>query len=306
MKSEQTVNWLLFIILSFIWGSSFILMKEGLHSLSAYHVASLRMLSGGIVLLPVAFSKWRSFGWTEKRWILISGLLGSFFPAYLFCIAETRVSSALAGFLNSTTPILTMMIGAVMFKVSFTRNKWIGVVAGLSGMAMLFLSEAADLKNFLFSLLVLIATICYAFNANIAAAKLKSIGPTNIAALAFAMLIPPSLIVLILTGFFKLDLTDQDVLYSIGASSLLGIAGTALATILFYRLLKKAGALFASMVTYGIPFVALFWGLIAGESIHLLQVIGLVVILGGVMWASMGDSLQLIKSKKTKEDEKDQ
>ncbi len=286
MKSEQTVNWLLFIILSFIWGSSFILMKEGLHSLNAYHVASLRMLSGGIVLLPVAFKQWNNYTWQYKKWILLSGLLGSFFPAYLFCIAETRISSALAGFLNSTTPILTMMIGAIIFKTMFTRIKWTGVIIGLTGMALLFLSERADFTNLIFSSLVVIATICYAMNANLAAAKLKTIGPTNIAALAFAMLIPPSLIALALTGFFLLDFSSGAVLYSIGASSLLGIAGTAIATILFYRLLKRAGALFASMVTYGIPFVALLWGLIAGETIHGVQIIGLVVILAGVMLAN--------------------
>ncbi|MGZ5248121.1 MAG: EamA family transporter, partial [Flavitalea sp.] len=96
---------------------------------------------------------------------------------------------------------------------------------------------------------------------------------------------PPSLIILILTGFFSFPFSDKGVLYSIGASTLLGIAGTALATILFYRLLKRAGALFASMVTYGIPFVALMWGLIAGETIHILQIAGLAIILLGVTLA---------------------
>lgn len=285
MKSVQSLNWLLFIVLSFIWGSSFILMKEGLQHLNAYQVASLRMLSAGLVLLPIAIKKFKHFSRVEKKWILLSGLLGSFLPAYLFCIAETRINSALAGFLNSTTPILTMIIGAVIFRSTFTKMKWIGVATGLIGMTILFLSERADLTNFLFSLFILLATICYAFNANIAAAKLKSIGPTDIASIAFAMLIPPSLIILILTGFFALPFSDGGVLYSIGASTLLGIAGTALATILFYRLLKRSGALFASMVTYGIPFVALMWGLIAGETIHVLQIAGLAIILFGVTLA---------------------
>jgi drug/metabolite transporter (DMT)-like permease len=285
MKSVQSLNWFLFIVLSFIWGSSFILMKEGLHHLNAYQVASLRMLSAGLVLLPIAIKKFKNFSIAEKKWILLSGLLGSFIPAYLFCIAETRINSALAGFLNSTTPILTMIIGAIIFRSTFTKMKWIGVATGLVGMTLLFLSERADLTNFLFSLFILLATICYAFNANIAAAKLKSIGPTDTASIAFAMLIPPSLIILILTGFFSLPFNDSEVLYSIGASTLLGIAGTAFATILFYRLLKRAGALFASMVTYGIPFVALMWGLIAGETIHLLQIAGLAIILFGVTLA---------------------
>ena len=284
--SNQTLNWVLFIILSFIWGSSFILMKEGLEVLSAYQVASLRMLSGGIVLFPLAIKIFLQYNQQQKNYILASGLLGSFFPAYLFCIAETKIDSALAGFLNSLTPILTMIIGGIIFKSVFTRNKWIGVSIGLVGMAMLLLPESSHgLENILFSMLVLVATVCYALNANLVAAKLTDIGPVHIATLAFGMLVPPSLIILIATGFFELPLTEPAYLYSVGSSVVLGVFGTAIASILFYVLLKRAGPLFASMVTYGIPFVALFWGLIAGETIYMMQILGLIVILIGVYLA---------------------
>ena len=284
--SHQTLKWFLFILLSFIWGSSFILMKEGLHVLNAYQVASLRMLSGGLVLLPLVFKIWRKYDLQQKKYILASGLLGSFFPAYLFCIAETRIDSALAGFLNSLTPILTMIIGGWMFKSVFTRNKWFGVSIGLIGMAMLLIPERSNSAlNLLFSMFVLLATVCYALNANLVAAKLKAIVPVDIASLAFGMLVPPSLIILFATGFFSLPLYKTEYLYSVGASVVLGVFGTAIASILFYVLLKKAGALFASMVTYGIPFIALIWGLVANETIYTLQVIGLCIILAGVYLA---------------------
>ena len=72
----------------------------------------------------------------------------------------------------------------------------------------------------------------------------------------------------------------------------MGVGGTAFATVLFYMLVKKAGALFASMVTYGIPFVAVFWGLLSGEHISLIQVACLAIILAGVYLASKPEKLQ--------------
>jgi drug/metabolite transporter (DMT)-like permease len=111
---------------------------------------------------------------------------------------------------------------------------------------------------------------------------LHHIPSLNIAAFAFSFLLIPSLVILILTGFFNLNLQDTEVLKSVGASALLGITGTAMATILFYILLKRAGTIFASLVTYGIPFVAILWGLLAGETITGLQILCLIMILGGV------------------------
>ncbi len=284
--SNQSLSWILFIILSVIWGSSFILMKEGLKVLDAYQVASLRMLSAGLVLLPMGIKLFSKYSIQQKKFILASGLLGSFIPAYLFCIAETRIDSAIAGFLNSLTPILTMILGGWIYKSRFTKNKWIGVTIGLAGMIMLLIPEANHgIGNILFSSLVLLATICYAINVNLVSAKLHNIASMHIASLAFGMLVPPSLIVLALTGFFSLPLAEYEYMYSVGASVVLGVFGTAIASILFYILLKRASPLFASMVTYGIPFVALVWGLIAGETIYALQIVGLVIILAGVWLA---------------------
>jgi drug/metabolite transporter (DMT)-like permease len=83
-----------------------------------------------------------------------------------------------------------------------------------------------------------------------------------------------------------LPLTDPDILYSTGHAALLGILGTAVASIIFYKLVKGAGAVFASMVTYGIPIVANFWGLIYGEEVGLKQFGCLVLILTGVYLAN--------------------
>jgi drug/metabolite transporter (DMT)-like permease len=111
---------------------------------------------------------------------------------------------------------------------------------------------------------------------------LHNTGAMNIAAVAFTLLIIPCFIILYLTGYFSLPLLSMPVIKSTGFSFLLGFGGTAVATVLYYRLVKSAGGLFASTVTYGIPFVALFWGILGGESINPLQCGCMVIILIGV------------------------
>lgn len=292
-KNSKLIPWLLFGLLSIIWGSSFILMKRGMFTatgtptLSAFQVAALRMLSAGVVLLPIALIHIRKIPKEKTGWIVLSGLLGSFFPAFLFCIAETKIDSSLAGFLNALTPIFTIVVGILFFKATIQKQKITGVLIAFVGMLILFLSNPdINLQYLWFAGFVLLATILYGFNVNIASSHLKEISSTVIAAIAFGSLVPFSLVVLFYTGFFELPLANSDLLVSTGASTILGVFGTALATILFYILLKRAGAIFASMVTYGIPFVALAWGLATGESIHALQVVGLSIILIGVYKAN--------------------
>ncbi|ULQ51144.1 DMT family transporter [Flavihumibacter fluvii] len=285
--SHKVTNWLLFAAISVIWGSSFILMKAGMTALSAYQVAALRMFSGGLVLLPLAVQKLGGVPREKMGLIILSGFIGSFFPAFLFCIAETRIDSSLAGILNALTPVFTILIGAVFFNIRVSPKKILGVVIGFTGLSLLFLSKGnISWKDFSYASLVLIATICYGLNVNLVSRYLTGVGAVTIASFAFAFLLLPSAAVLTYTGFFSLDLAATPVLKATGAAILLGVLGTALASIFFYMLVKKAGTLFSSLVTYGIPFVAIGWGLIFGESINSLQVVCLGIILVGVFIVS--------------------
>ena len=279
----QLVNWSLFIALSFIWGSSFILMKVGLNTLTAYQVAALRIFSAGIFLMPVAVKKMRKIPFAKLNLIIISGLLGSFFPAFLFCIAETRIDSALTGILNACTPIFTIITGVLFFKSNIRWHKVMGILTGFIGLTLLFLSKGEiNLSYLSYSGLVLLATLCYGLNVNMVSRHLKEIGSLNIASFAFCLLTIPSFLVLLFTGFFKLPLLQDEFIISGIASAVLGILGTAIASVLFYMLVKRAGVLFSSMVTYGIPFVAVFWGMVYGEVITPTQVGCLALILFGV------------------------
>jgi EamA-like transporter family. len=283
MARGRFVNAILFFILCVIWGSSFILMKEGMKQLSAYQVATLRILSAGLVLLPVAVRQFKKIPSNKMGYVLLSGVLGSFFPAFLFCLAETRIDSSLAGFLNSLTPVFTIVTGLLFFKQVFQWHKLVGVSIAIMGMLVLLLARGSvDMQYMHYAFFVLAATIMYGVNINLVGRHLSQIGSLAVVAVSFALLLAPCIVILILTGYFRLPLLQGEVMLATGASAMLGIMGTAVATVLFYRLINRAGGLFASMVTYGVPFVALFWGVVAGESINMWQLLGLAVILCGV------------------------
>ncbi len=287
---QKWTNWLVFALLSIVWGSSFILMKEGLKAFNAYQVASLRMLSAGLVLLPFAIQAFKKIPKDKMGLVIISGLVGNFIPAYLFCIAETRIDSALAGILNSLTPLFTIIVGLVFYKVQTSAIKLLGILIGFIGLACLMLAgKEVHFEHLSYASLVLVATIMYGINVHTVGRYLKDIGSIQIASVAFSFLIIPSATVLYFTDFFNKDFSNPVVLHSTIAGGVLGMIGTSMASILFYYLVKKAGILFGSLVTYGIPVVAVAWGIGFGESLTPLQIICLGVILFGVYIVNRGN-----------------
>jgi drug/metabolite transporter (DMT)-like permease len=281
-------KWLLFILLSLIWGSSFILMKIGLEHLNALQVASIRILSAGLVMLPFAIKGFKRIPKNKIITVIAAGLLGNFFPAYLYCIAEIKIDSALTSILNALTPLCAIIIGLLFFKLTITWHKIIGVMVGFIGLVLLPYASAGAISfsNISYALLVLLATICYGTNVHVISRFLKESASIDIAAVAFTFFIPPCITVLAVTGFFKLPLLQNGTLVSVLAASTLGVLGTAFATVWFYKLVKTAGSIFASLVTYGIPFVAVLWGLLFGETVTLLEIFCLMIILAGVYLVS--------------------
>ncbi|MBS1510681.1 MAG: DMT family transporter [Bacteroidetes bacterium] len=283
------MNWFIFIMLSVIWGSSFILMKEGLLQLSAYQVASLRIIFSGIVLLPSAIKHFKMIPKNKLGIVFLSGTLGSLLPAYLFCIAEQGVDSALAGTLNSLTPIFVIIIGALFFNSKVTANKIIGIFTSFTGSILLLLSKGEPMQesqNLFYVGLIVVATAIYGTNVNMVHRHLSEVGSLQIAAVSLVLNAIPALVVLVFTGYFGLPLTDTRILWSTGAAAILGIFGSAIASIIFYMLVKRAGTVFASMVTYGIPVVANIWGVIYKEEVGWKQEACLALMLFGVYIAN--------------------
>lgn len=286
--SSKFINWFLFIALSFIWGSSFILMKEGLVHLTAFQVASVRIISAGLILLPVTVTAIRKIPSNKLFIVFMSGVLGSLFPAYLFCLAEQGIDSSLAGALNSLTPIFVIIAGALFFNSKPTNQKVMGILIAFTGSVLLFLSQPnfSQNSNALYILYVVMATALYGYNVNMVHRHLSGIGSLQIASVALGLNAIPAGIVLYFTGYFSQDFLGIEILTSTGYSFILGIFGSAIASVLFYVLLKKAGAVFASMVTYGIPIVAIFWGIIYGEQVGWKQAASMAVMLLGVWWVN--------------------
>lgn len=263
-------------------------MKEGLVHLSAYQVASLRIVFSGLVLLPAAVKYYKIIPKDKIFIIFLSGVLGSLLPAYLFCIAEIGIDSALAGTLNSLTPIFVIIIGAVFYNSKTTGNKILGIVISFAGSILLLLSKGhmQESQNLIYVSFVVLATIFYGINVNMVQRHLLHIGSLQIAAVALTLNAIPALVVLYFTGYFNVSFADEGILSATGAAAVLGVFGTAAASVLFYMLVKRAGAIFASMVTYGIPVVANFWGIVYNEVVGWKQFLCLALILFGVYIAN--------------------
>ena len=250
MTDNKLFNWVIFIVLSIIWGSSFVLMKEGLVGLTAFQVASFRIISSGIILLPVAVKSISTIPQNKFVIIFVSGILGSLIPAYLFCIAEQRIDSSLAGTLNALTPIFAIIIGALFFKTNTARNKILGISISFAGSILLFFAQPTfnENSNIKDVLLVIVATLCYGINLNIVGKHLKEIPSLNIVAVALSLNAIPAAVVLYFTGYFQQDIFEKVILISTGYTLILGVIGTAAATVIFYMLIKRAGD---SFLLYG-------------------------------------------------------
>lgn len=288
MLKHKIINWSIFIFLSVIWGTSFILMKIANEELTGIEIGSIRIFAAGLVFLPFSIFHLPKIPRGKLLLVIVSGFLGSFFPAYLFAIAiENKIDSSLAGILNSLTPILVIVIGIIFFKSSIRRKKITGVIVGFIGLVILSLSEGGiSLQNYAFASLILLGTLMYAFNINIVSKYLKEVEPMHIATVSLSFMTVFAGILLWYQGVgIKLQ-QNNNVLIPVIIAALLGIIASALATALFYVLIKRAGGLFASLVTYAIPVVAIFWGVSAGEQVTIIQIACLFMILGGVYLAN--------------------
>lgn len=288
MGKEKVVNWLIFIILSVIWGSSFILMKVSKEHLNGYQIGAVRIFAAGLVFLPLALVHITQIPARKIPLVILSGALGNLFPAFLFALAiEKRIDSALAGILNSLTPLFVIVIAVLFFKARVQQKKILGVLIGFVGLVILSLSQGGiSLDNYPYALCILLATLMYGINVNVVTQYLKDIEPMKLATVSLGFMCLFALVVLWQQDVFSMAVYDEEARLSIFYAALLGVVGSAIATALFYALIKRAGGLFASLVTYGVPVVAIFWGVVAGEVVTLMQISCLAMILGGVYLAN--------------------
>ena len=287
MTNDQ-LKWLYLFILSLIWGSSFILIKKGLVGLTDYQVGSFRIVLTSVFLFSVGFKTLKQIRKEQWKWVAISGFVSSFFPPFLFAMAQNHIDSAIASVLNSLTPLATVIIGVLVFRILSTRRQIFGVVIGLVGTVILIL-VGADFnpnQNYWYSVLIIIATLGYALNVNIIKKYLNDISALAVTTGNFLFICIPSFVILYYSGFFGSILESEAMQRSAIFVAILSLFGTAIAKVIFNKLVQISSPVFASSVTYTMPVIAVIWGLIDGEAFSFMQIFAASVILLGVYMAN--------------------
>ena len=282
-------KWLYLIVVSLIWGSSFILIKKSLLGITPTQLSALRVVITALILFPIGFKSLRTIEKKDYKWIAATGFLGTFFPTYLFSFAIVEMDSGVASILNSLVPLNTILIGLFVFKITSTKRQIVGVLIGFLGSVLLIASNAHlnPNQNYVLAGLIIIATVMYALSINIIKKYLQDVSALAITTGNFVAIIFPSLLVLVFADFFSETTFNQEgVCLAIFYIVLLSIFGTAIAKVIFNKLVQIASPVFASSVTYSVTVVAVLWGLFDGEKISAIQVLGGIIIMIGVYLAN--------------------
>ena len=286
MKLPQ-LKWIILIALALIWGSSFILIKKGLIGLDPYQLGSLRIIFCAVFLLVFGFRSLASIAQHQWKYIALTSLFGTFIPAYLFAIAQTQINSSVSSILNSLTPLNTLILGALVFGLDFKRTQILGIIIGFIGTILLIFNGALHHtnQNYWYTILVLIASVCYAMNVNLIKKYLADMKPLTITTGNFLVMLLPAIIVLLCSDFLSV-IHIETVRHSMIFIAVLGVLGTGIANVLFYKLIQISSPVFATSVTYLIPVVAFFWALLDNEMLTPIQFLGAFIILIGVYLSS--------------------
>ena len=288
MNQEQK-KWAYLFTLAIVWGSSFILIKKGLVGLTPLQLGSLRTVISSLFIIMIGYKSLKTILNPQWKWVILSGFIGTFLPAFLFAFAETEVDSGIVSILNALVPLNATLIGLAIFKIASTKTQIFGVILGFIGASMLIFNsmELNPDQNYLYAGFVVLATVMYGFNVNIIKHYLQEVKPIAIATGNFIAIVIPALIVLIFSGFFTAQTFEQQSIYSsIGFVAILAVFGTVMAKIIFNNLIQISSPVFASSVTYLMPLVALLWGLFDGELFGLDQGLASLLILGGIYLAN--------------------
>ncbi len=301
--AKEKQAWVLLIVLALIWGSSFILMEKSMKPtgdelvMGPFQVGALRIAIAGLVMLPFAWKHLKKLKGINILWLTLVGICGNLIPAMLFTLAETQIESSLAGLLNMGTSFFVVLIGILIYRNKPSILQVAGVLLGAFGLFQILKAQINVANNDVsYALLILLATFCYGISLTTIKFKLQSIPPLVITALSFFIALVPALIISVATGAQEPILNHPDGLKSLGYLSVLSVIGTAFAVFIFNHLVSTSSHIFASGVTYLIPLVAIFIGVLDGEAFALFNIVWVIIILVGVYLMNKKKKIQLNKS----------
>lgn len=281
--NTENLKWVLLVALSCIWGSSFILIKKGLQGFDYIQAATIRLCTAGLILTPFAIRQIKYIPKEKRKYILITSMTAMFIPAYLFCFAQQHISSAIAGIMNSLTPTFTFLISLYFFKTKYSYFQYTGLVLGLAG--SIYLSTLNNSGNFginPYAVVIVIATVCYGININVVKQYLKGVKPWAVSTCSVAFAGWCAFVFAFIPFSTSYHITGQNINPFISLV-FLGLLSTALAIIIHNELINISSALFASSNTYLIPIVAIIWGIIDGEFVSNLHLLGVMLIIAAII-----------------------
>lgn len=273
------------IVLSLVWGSSFILIKKGLEYFTPMQVGALRVTLAGLFLLPTSIKHIKKLERATFPWLFLTAMVGSFIPMFLFPIAEVHLNSAIAGILNALMSICVIILGALFFKYKANLGEVVGVAFSFLGVILLLQTPESHVPvpyEWFYYLILIVAAIMYAFSGLLTQKYMGGVSPLVWTAFIELVLLVPALIVLISSGFFTVLIEHPEALEGVGFVFLLALFGSVLANIFYYKLIRETNAAFASSVSLLMPIVAFIWGLLDNEVLGMLQFFGGVMIVVGL------------------------
>jgi len=278
------MSWIVLIGIGATWGSSYFFIKKALTVFTPYEIGPIRLVITFLCFLPWLISALRNVKKNHLFPLIIVALCGSGFPAFLFPYAQTGLSSSFTGIMSSTTPIFTIAFGVLFFKLRLSPWKLIGVVIGFVGTFFLVISAGSGplQGSPWYALVILVATSMYSISSNTINKYLVSLDTVSISAIAFTILGIPSLVFLLINGTAEKLVTVSGAWESFAYLVALAVFGTFFATILFFNLIKRAGIVFSSTVSYIIPCIALILGFMDGETLNWVHFTGISVIIAGI------------------------
>lgn len=292
-SNASLLNWMVFLVLAIVWGSSFIMMKYGLLSFSYSQIGLLRIALAFWFMVLIGFKKFKNLRKKDVLPLIAVGLFGNAIPYMLFPLAVTQLPSGLVGILNSLVPLFTLIIGLIWFKFKAGLPSYVGISLGFAG-ALWLLMPGLDMEasNMTYGIYPVIATICYGFSINVISTRLQHLDAVSITLLSLLFVGFPATFAVLASDFLEIMKNDPQAWESFGYVVILGVVGTSLAVIVFNQLIKRAGSLFSASVTYAIPVVALIWGVVDGEPLGWRHVIGMTAIILGVYIINMRQRLR--------------
>ncbi|AQU81660.1 MULTISPECIES: DMT family transporter [unclassified Halomonas] len=282
MSSADTLRLLL---LSSLWGLSFIFMRVAAPEFGPVPLVLVRMGIGALLLVPLLLSlRYLQLIWQHKGSLLLLGIINHVLPFSLLALATTRLEAGFTSLINATTPIFTALLGAAFFATPVQRQQYIGLALALLGVYVL----SANRLDFAlggdgwFIVAVLGATFCYGVAGNYSKTRLGHLPTRVLAAGSSAM----SALVLLIPGLLLWPSEPVSTL-AWGNALALAVLSTTLAFLLYFGLLASAGATATSTVTFLVPVSALLWGyLLLDETLSFQVLAGMVITLLGTAIAT--------------------